>query len=164
MSLILRSRRVSLSVLPRPRHATYNPTSSHTVLLSPAIRLECQWLFSYFTNKPCCKLQSSANREMYPSHFTSNIMQRRLQGCPGVRAQVRLQRACAKRPIEKTGDSSTPLRMTCWPIVKHDATRCHPEEAWIQRRRNPSVTRETGLSSRGLALLVLSLSKQACLH
>ena len=35
------------------------------------------------------------------------------KGWPGVRAQVRLQRACATRPIENTGDASTLLRMTC---------------------------------------------------
>ena len=75
-------------------------------------------------------------------------MKRRPKGWPGVRAHVRIQKPCATRPIEKTGDSSTPLRMTCWPIARHDASRCHPEEAWAQRSRNTSVTCETKLSSR----------------
>ncbi len=62
-------------------------------------------------------------------------MLRRPKGWPSVRAQVRLQMACATRPIEKTGDSSTPLRMTCVAITigeprsPHLRRNCHPEEA-----------------------------------
>ena len=43
--------------------------------------------------------------------------------------------ASAARPIEKTGDSSTPLRMTCFAITIGEncrssvGTNCHPEEA-----------------------------------
>lgn len=91
---------------------------------------------------------SSAIGEMYHSHFSPDVMRRRPKGWTRVRAHVRLQKLCATRSIEETGDSSTPLRMTRWPIAKHDASRCHPEEAWVQRSRNTSVTCETRLSSR----------------
>ena len=81
-------------------------------------------------------------------------MQRRPKGWPDVRAQVRLQRACATRPIENTGDSSTPLRMTCFAIATGETfgprlrQNCHPEEACVRRRRNTSVTRKSTLPCR----------------
>ena len=90
-------------------------------------------------------------REAYPSHFSPNVMQRRPKGWLGVRAQVRLQRACATPPIENTGDSSTPLRMTCFTMATGDTLsphlrqNCHPEEACVRRRRNTSVTRKSTL-------------------
>ena len=71
--------------------------------------------------------------EMYPSYFSPNGMQRSPKGWPDVRAQFRVQRACATRLIE-TGDSSTPLRMTCFAIATgetlspHLRQNCHPED------------------------------------
>ena len=94
---------------------------------------------------------STAIGEMYPSHCSPNVMQRRPKGWPSVRAQVRLQRACATRPIEKTGDSSTPLRMTCVaitigePLSPHLRRNCHPEEAERLAKRP-----RTGSSSKGM--------------
>ena len=96
---------------------------------------------------------SAATGEMYPLHVSPNVPQRRPKGWPGLRAQGRLQRACATRPIEKTGDSSTPLRMTYLAITIGETCRssvgknCHPEEAWVQRPRNASVSLDTRLSS-----------------
>ena len=89
--------------------------------------------------------------EMYPSRCSPNVMQSRPKGWPGVRAQVRLQSACATRPIEKTGDSSTPLRMTCVaisigePLSPHIRRDCHPEEA-----ERPAKRPRTGSSSKGM--------------
>ena len=90
---------------------------------------------------------STAIGEMYPSHCSPNVMQRRQKGWPSVRAQVRLQRECATRPIEKTGDSSTPLRMTCVaitigePLSPHLRRNCHPEEALPAGRQAPGRRR-----------------------
>ena len=53
-----------------------------------------------------------------------------------------------RRSTEAANEASTSLRMTCRPIARRDASRCHPEEAWVQRSRNTSVTCETRLSSR----------------
>ena len=92
--------------------------------------------------------------EMYPFQVSVNAMHGRQIGWPGVRAQVRLQNACATPTIEKTGDSSTPLRMTRFAVTiidmypSHVGRYCHPEEAWVQRPRSASVPLETRLSSR----------------
>ena len=96
-------------------------------------------------------------------------MQRTPKGWPGVRAQVRLQRACATRPIENTGDSSTPLRMTCFAIATGETLsprlrqNCHPEEACVRRRRNTSVTRKSTLPRRaGRRRIYCSIGSSRC--
>ena len=76
----------------------------------------------------------AADGEVYPSHCRPNVVQRRPKGWPGVRAYGSVI-ASAARQAEKTGDSSTPLRMTCIAILIHERhplrprQTCHPEEA-----------------------------------
>ena len=92
---------------------------------------------------------STAIGELCPLRVSPNVMQWRPKRWPGVRAQIRLQRACAIRIIEKTGDSSAPLRMTCLAITIGETCwsgvgkNCHPEEAWVQPPRSASVSLDT---------------------